>query len=317
MRKGLLAFAAGAAGIVGLELFNRSVTLDPDELEEQLPVTPTMWQWRLGKVAVYEHGNPANPPVLLVHGHNAAASAHEMREPFARLVHDYHVFALDLLGYGLSDRPDVDYDPDLYISLITDLLREVVQQSTTVIASSVSASHVIEAAAQNPEWVSQLVLICPTGLRRLTSQSRGGKAVEATIRAPIVGQALFYGIASRISIRAFLSAQAYYDKSKVTGDLVEDNYRTAHVPGARYAPAAFVSGRVYHDASDAWTRLEQPVLIIWGREAAITPAGDAAAFLATNPRAELVEISPAGILPHDEQPEQFVRAVREWINRNE
>jgi pimeloyl-ACP methyl ester carboxylesterase len=315
MRRGLLALAAGAAGMAGLELFNRSVTLDPGELEEQLPVTPVMWQWRLGKVAVYEHGSPANPPVLLVHGHNAAASANEMREPFARLAHDYHVFAADLLGYGLSDRPDVDYDPDLYISLITDLLREVVQRPATVIASSVSASHAIEVAAQSPEWVSRLVLICPTGVRRLTSQSTAGKAVGTVLRTPIVGQALFYAIASKVSIRAFLTAQAYYDKSRVADTLVEDNYRTAHAPGAQYAPAAFVSGRVYHDARDAWTRLEQPVLLVWGREAAITPVGDAAAFLATNPRAELVEISPAGIIPHDEQPEQFVRAVTGWMRK--
>jgi len=99
----------------------------------------------------------------------------------------------------------------------------------------------------------------------------------------------------------------------VTDALVEDNYRTAHVPGARYAPTAFVSGRLNHDAMDAWTRLGQPILIMWGREASITPVGDAAAFLATNPRSELREISPASLLPHDEQPEQFVRAVMEWL----
>src|SRR4051812_20643508 len=262
MHKGLLALAAGTAGVAGVELFNRSVTLDPAELEEQLPVTPTMWQWRLGKVALYEKGSAADPAVLLLHGHNAAASAYEMREPFMRLAGKYHVFAPDLLGYGLSDRPAVEYDDQLYISLITDMLREVVQRPAIVIASSLSAAYAIEVAAANLEWVTRLVLVCPTGVRRLTEQSAGGKAIETLLRAPLVGQALFYGIASRISIKTFLASQTYYDKSKVTDALVEDYYRTAHLPGAKYAPAAFVSGRLYHDAREAWTRLEQPVLLV-------------------------------------------------------
>jgi pimeloyl-ACP methyl ester carboxylesterase len=57
------------------------------------------------------------------------------------------------------------------------------------------------------------------------------------------------------------------------------------------------------------------VLLVWGREAKITPLADAPAFLATNPGAELQEISPAGILPHDEQPEQFANLVGAWLER--
>ena len=76
-----------AAGLVvaGLEIYNRSVVLPYDALEPQLPAMPTMWQWRFGNVAVYEAGDLANPPLLMLHGHNAAASAAEMSQPFERL----------------------------------------------------------------------------------------------------------------------------------------------------------------------------------------------------------------------------------------
>ena len=82
-----------------------------------------------------------------------------------------------------------------------------------------------------------------------------------------------------------------------------------------HAPAAFVSGKLYHDASEAWRTLQQGILLVWGREAAITPISDAAAFLALNPRAQLAEVSPAGILPHDEQPQQFANTVLNWLDR--
>src|SRR5438067_13803519 len=97
--KGLL--AVGAA-IAGLEAYNRAAIIPRAELEPQLPVTPTTWQWRFGDVAVYEAGEASAPPLLLLHGHNAAASAAEMREPFGRFAHRFHDYAADLPGCGLA-----------------------------------------------------------------------------------------------------------------------------------------------------------------------------------------------------------------------
>ena len=313
--KALLGLGAGvgvALAAAGLA-FNRSVTLGTDEVEPTLPFEPTYWKWRYGKVAVYEAGDPSNPPVLLLHGHNAAASAFEMRYPFSLLSGRYHVYAPDLLGYGLSDRPGIEYTPHLYMELIEDVLREVVQRPTTVLASSLSAAHAIEVAFRLPEWITSLVLFCPTGLRRLTVQTAQGKAIEALFRTPLLGEALFNGLASRASLRYYLEKQSYFDPNRVTPELVHSYYNTAHGMGARYAPAAFVGGRLYWDASDAWTRLEQPVLIVWGREATFAPSSDAAVFVATNPAAEVQEINNAGILPHDEQPEQVANIVMEWL----
>jgi pimeloyl-ACP methyl ester carboxylesterase len=310
--KGLLAIGAAVAGV---EAYNRAVELPYMELEPQLPVAPSMWQWRFGRVAVYQAGDPANPPLLLLHGHNAAASAAEMREPFARLADRFHVYAPDLLGYGLSDRPDIEYTPQLYIELIEDILREVVQRPAAVLASSLTCAYAIEAALANPEWISALVLVCPTGVRRLTEPGAAGAYAGAALRLPVLGQALFNGLASRPSIRYFLRAEVYHDASLVSRSLVERYYRTAHAPGARYAPAAFVSGKLYWDASEAWSRLEQRALLVWGKEATVTPATDAATFLATNPGAEVEEIGAAAILPHDEQPEQFANIVGAWLQR--
>ena len=314
--KNLLAgLSAGAATMAGMELYNRGVTLPYGELEPQLPVEPQIWSWRYGDVAIYEAGDPSNPPLLLLHGHNASASAYEMREPFARLSERYHVYAPDLLGYGLSDRPNIEYTPQLYIEFIEEILREVVQRPATVIASSLTSAHAIEAAQINPEWITALVLICPTGLKSLLRQSASGSAIETLLKLPILGQAFYNGIASRLSIRYFLEAQTYFDATKVTDNMVEDYYRRSHAPGAKYAPTGFVSGKLYWDASEAWSRLEQPVLIVWGSEAKFTPVTDAATFLATNPAAELEEISASGILPHDEQPEQFATVVEDWLGR--
>jgi pimeloyl-ACP methyl ester carboxylesterase len=310
-----LAGAAGLAGVAGLAAFNQAVHIRPGELEEQLPARPTMWKWRFGEVAVYENGDHSNPPLLLLHGQNAAASAAEWRHPFHLLADRYHVYAPDLLGYGLSSRPDIPYTPELYIELIEEILREVVQAPAVVVASSLTSAYAIEVASANPEWVTALVLVCPTGIKRLTEQSVSGEVTERVFALPVIGEGIFHGIASRPSIRYFLQEQSYYDRDLVTDELVDRYYRTAHVRGAWHAPAAFVSGKLYHDASDAWRALQQGILLVWGREATFTPISDAAAFLALNPRAELAEVSHASVLPHDEQPQQFANVVLGWLDR--
>jgi pimeloyl-ACP methyl ester carboxylesterase len=130
-----------------------------------------------------------------------------------------------------------------------------------------------------------------------------------------VGETLFHGLASRVGIRGFLRNQTYADPACVDDDLVEMNYLSAHQPGARYAPASFVGGALGHDVHDAWPRVGQPALLVWGADAQITPVGDAAGFLALNPGTELETIQAAGLVPHDEQPEEFARIVLDWLER--
>jgi pimeloyl-ACP methyl ester carboxylesterase len=254
--------------------------------------------------------------LVLIHGHNAAASAYEFRRQFHALAEHYHVVAPDLLGYGLSERPPIDYNAGMYIELIRDLLREVVRAPAIVVASSLSGAHAIQVAADDPEWITHLVLIGPTGLTHLTNPSGPGLVVTSVLRSPVLGETLFHALASRAGIRGFLQRQTYADPAAVDDDLVEMNYQTAHQPGARYAPAAFVGGALAHDVHDAWPRVGQPVLLVWGADASITPVGDAATFLALNPGAELETIARSGLVPHDEQAAEFTRIVLAWLDRS-
>jgi pimeloyl-ACP methyl ester carboxylesterase len=308
----VVAVAGTTAALAGL---NRLIDLQAGPLPEQLPADPQEYESRFGRVMYYTAGDDAAPPLLLIHGHNAAASAYEFRNQFTRLAADYHVFAPDLIGYGLSDRPPIEYTAETYIELIRDLLREVVRTPALVVASSLSGAHAIQVAADDPEWITHLVLIGPTGLSRQTGPDGVGRAVTALLRTPVVGETLFHGLASRAGIRGFLRNQTYADPACVDDDLVEMNYLSAHQPGARYAPASFVGGALGHDVHDAWPRVGQPALLVWGADAQITPVGDAAGFLALNPGTELETIQAAGLVPHDEQPEEFARIVLDWLER--
>ena len=111
--------------------------------------------------------------------------------------------------------------------------------------------------------------------------------------------------------------QTYFDPSFVDDAMVAHYSTVAHQYGAQNAPPAFISGLLNHSVADAFPKLtQQPLRIIWGREARMTPLSDAEAFLAANARAELTVFDKSGLLPHDEQAQGFNRLVVEQLTAN-
>lgn len=275
-----------------------------------LPVEPAFFTWRGHQVATYTAG--AGDPLLLVHSINAAASAFEMRGPFLGLQDRFEVHALDLLGYGRSDRPARRYIATDYISIIEQNLTAI-GRPTSLIASSLGAAYAIAAAARRPELVRSLVLVCPTGISQL-AQPPGPIAMAAynLLRGPI-GRLLFQALTSRIGTRYFLKQQAYAQSASITDAVVDAFYRTSHQPGALYAPICFLTGLLNCDIAADFTRLNLPILLVWGRQAGTTPLSKSKEFLARNRCARLAVIDNASLMAQDEHPEQFNALVRDFV----
>jgi pimeloyl-ACP methyl ester carboxylesterase len=99
----------------------------------------------------------------------------------------------------------------------------------------------------------------------------------------------------------------------VTGELVEDYYRTSHRAGTRHFPAAFVSGKLNLGVADLWPRVPHRTLICWGLEAKTAPASEAQRFVQYNPRSEPRIFKDSALLPHDERAETFNEEVKTFL----
>ena len=259
--------------------------------------------WRGHRVAYTRLGQGS--PVILVHGVHAAASSHEWRRVAAELATRHTVYALDLLGFGRSDRPAIRYGATLYLSLVGDFVARVVGAPCTLIASSLSGAHAIALAARDPGRFPAVIAICPTGVARLQRRSNaGGDVARLVVDAPVFGTAMFNGMVTRKSIRLALE-RLYADNDCVTDHLVERYYQAAHQPGARHAPAAFLASQLNVDIRSSLRRLVQPMLLVWGQQAVEAPVDDVLAFRALKPDLQLAMLEPAGDLPHDERPAEF------------
>jgi pimeloyl-ACP methyl ester carboxylesterase len=309
-RKALV--VAGALG--GLAALNGRLEKSGGDLSNRLGGELRYYRWRGGDLAYAVAGE--GEPLLLVHGIYAGASLFEFRRNFGELSRSFRVYALDLLGCGLSERPRRRYGPGDVTSQVEDFAREEIGGPAHLVASSLSGGLAIPALVRSPRLFKKVVLICPTGYRSLGRPSGYlGEAIYGLFLAPVVGDVLYHGIVSRRGIRYYLANMAYHDSSLVTADLVEAYYRTSHQRGARYLPAAFVSGKLNLGVADYWPRVPHRTLVCWGREARTTPVSEVEEFVRRNPRSEPRVFKDAALLPHDERAETFNTEVRAFLTR--
>ncbi len=301
---------AGAAG--ALVLVNRRLRRSGGLPENDLGGEARRYGWKGGDLAYSVAGE--GEPLLLVHGVYAGASSFEFRKNFEELSRSFRVYALDLLGCGGSDRPRRRYEPEDVTAQIEDFVREEIGAPAHLIASSLSATLAMPAAVRNPHLFKRLVLICPTGYGTLDRASGLlGGGIQALFLAPIIGDTLYHAIVSKRGIRYYLQRIAYHDPSFVTDELIESYHRAAHAPGAKYFPAAFVSGKLNLGAAEFWPRVPQRAMICWGKEATITPVYQAGVFVQRNPRSEPRVFRDTALLPHDERARDFNREARNFL----
>jgi pimeloyl-ACP methyl ester carboxylesterase len=301
------ALAGVGLGLGATALANRALRRDPGELEPPLGQDLRTYGWRGFDVAYTEAGDPDDPDLLLLHGVNAAGSSHEFRHVVDALAEEYHVLAPDLPGFGHSDRPPLLYSGALYVTFVTDFARDLTDEAA-VVASSLSGAYVAR-AAESVDFRS-LVLVCPTG-----STVPGRRTwLRSLLRSPVLGEGLFNLLTSKPSIRYFLVDHGFAEEAHVTDEWVEYDWRTSHQPGARYAPASFVSGflDIDIDLGAALASVDEPVTMIWGGEAGLPPV-ERGREMAEAAGARLFVVEGADLLPHAEFPADFLEAVGEAL----
>ncbi len=271
------------------------------------------YRWRGGKLAYSVAGE--GEPVLLVHGVYAGASSLEFRNNFEELSKSFRVYALDLLGCGLSEKPARRYGPEDVASQIEDFVKAEIGGSAHLVSSSLSAALAVPAAVRSPRLFKNLVLICPTGNGTLDRPSGLlGDAILGLFRVPILGDTLYHAIVSRAGIRYYLQRMAYHEPKLVTEGVIQDHYAAGHGPGAKHFPAAFVAGKLNLGVADLWPRAPQKSLICWGQEAETVPLSDLNNFAQDNPRSEPRVFRDAALLPHAERAEAFNEEVRAFLS---
>ena len=306
---------AGGAGVAALAAVNAAIqrsASDPDD--SALGGSPNFFPWKHGRILFKEAGaQHSGRPVVFIHGVGAGVSSFMWRKNFDALSEHFHVYALDLLGFGFSDKPaGVSYSAELYIELISDFIREVPGEGANVVASSLGASYAVRVADEHPELINSLILNAPAGYDTLSARpGMTGAAFYGLLQSPVLGTSFYNVMASERSIRDYARRTLFYDYRRVTDRLVTHLYSTSHQAGAQYAIAAFLSGYLNVDIATAFSRLSQPVKLVWGKQDHTNPIAKARSLMQLNPQARLEVFDFCRMMPEQEHPEVFNSLVLE------
>jgi len=266
-----------------------------------------------GRLSAYVDGQ--GPPLLLVHSVNAAASAAEVRPLFMHYRATRTVFAIDLPGYGFSDRSDRAYTP----RLMTDALHAMVAQvgrrcgagQVDALALSLACEFLARAAAEAPAAFARLALVSPTGFsggtprRGPPGSTRAMPWLLRALRGPGWGGAVFRGLTRPAVVRYFL--RRTWGAQDIDEALWHYDVLTAQQPGAEHAPLHFLSGGLF--SADIHTVYEQLALPVWMSHGVRGDFTDYRGQALVQDRVNWrFSVFPTGALPHFEVPEAFCAA---------
>jgi len=259
-------------------------------------------------------------PLLLIHSINAAASAHEVKPLYDFYRQRRPTYAIDLPGYGYSERSNRRYLPrtmvDALHAVINDIRSENAGRPVDALAVSLSCEFLGRAAIERPATIGSLALVSPTGLRRNTPHSappethRGSRVAYRILTLPLFGKALFRLLTTAPSVRYFL--RRTWGRKRIDEEMWKNSVRTTRHPGARYAPFHFLSGYLFSaDILDVYAAIEQPLWLSHGVRGDFTDYSKTELF--SNRPNWRVQVFETGALPYFEVPEAFVTAYEEFF----
>jgi len=256
-------------------------------------------------------------PIVLLHSVNACASAYEMRPLFEHYRALRPTYALDLPGFGLSQRDDRPYTIDCYVDAVRALLAWVKESDgeADVIALSLSGEFVAHIAAKQENLVHSLALLSPTGFDRASHQHPTLELpLKALRRQPLTSRFVFDAIASHASISFFLHRTFV---GKPDPGLEAYAYATSHQPQAQYAPLDFLAGDLFTDdvRKEIYARVSTPSLVVYDMDPFVQ--FDALPdFTACHPNWQAVRIAPSRGMPQFEQLPTLTRTLDAfWSHR--
>lgn len=224
---------------------------------------------RFGRIATYAAGPDDGTPLLLVHSINAAANAYEVKPLFEHYARTRPVYALDLPGFGLSERRDRIYTPrlmtDALVAFVEEIRRKHGAFPIDAVGLSLSSEFLARAASEHPTFFRSLGLVAPTGFyvkREVEGPSGttwGKPAVRDIVSFPVWGRALFDALTSRASMRFFL--EKTWGSKDIDLGLYDYDYAAAHQPGAEHAPFSFIAGFLF--SADILTLYKGLTLPVW------------------------------------------------------
>lgn len=283
------------------------------------------WIWR-GWQTRYTYIRPSQnhhntTPLILLHGFGASIG--HWRHNLEVLGEHHTVYAIDMLGFGASEKAAANYSIELWVEQVYDFWKTFIRQPAILIGNSNGSLISMAAAAAHPDMVMGMVMMSlpdpsleqeaiPPVLRPLVT------AIKNVVASPLILKPVFNFVRRPGVLRRWASI-AYANPEAITDELIEILAGPPQDRGSARAFSALFKAAIGINFSPSvktvLPTLTIPMLLIWGQKDRFVPPALANQFAQYNEKLEVLNLEDVGHCPHDECPELVNQAILDWIER--
>jgi pimeloyl-ACP methyl ester carboxylesterase len=297
-----------------------------------------MWRgWRIHYCYLRPRSPSSSPPLLFVHGFGAALG--HWRNNLQVLSESHPVYALDLLGFGRSQKAGANYNPAFFAELLADFCDTFLQRPAILVGNSLGSVISLLTAHRYGDRVKGLVLINLPDTSLLSRSSLPSpQSIETHSRKafPSFGDwiryPLIFLLTSPLVINPLLAIvrspailfnalrNAYADPRWVDEELKALIQEPTQDPLAPLTLRCLTRGMGQvapeDQARSTLPQMQIPILLIWGKQDRLVPPPLARRCATLNPRIQVVELDQAGHCPQDECSDRVNALILQWLMEN-
>ncbi len=254
---------------------------------------------KVGGIAVryVDTGGSKNATLLL---HGLGGSIESWVNNIKEMSQFMRVIAIDLPGFGMSDKPKMSYTIKFYQEFVIQFLKSLQISRVSIVGSSLGGHVAAEIAISRPDVVDRLVLISPPGA--LPSSFKGTPALKKYVR-----------VLDAKTVRQVKQALFAIDNKPVDDDYARLVYQKLSMPGAKDAFLSALKGSAQAPRlTGRLNRIKAPTLLLWGKEDAMIPVKFAEPFVKMK-NCRIILIENCGHRPHAERPELFNKTIVDFL----
>ena len=283
------------------------------------------YEWKGCKVRYSASGVEGAEPILLIHGFGA--SFRHYRKLIPELSKRYKVYAIDLLGFGSSDKPLLDYKMEIWEEQIGHFLGQVLcpGQQVHLVGNSIGSLASLMVSSSYPDKVKSVTLLnCAGGLNnkavaddwRIRIAMPVFLLIDFLLKQPSIARYLFDTVRKKENLRNILLPIYPSNPAAVDEELIEILHRPSVDSNAIDVFVSTITGPPGPKPMDLVDKVKCPILVVWGEKDSLTPIdGPVGRYFKGLPSlrkgslSRFVTLPRVGHCPMDEAPEQVMEAL--------
>ena len=308
-----IAFAGGIAVGVGVKMLTRARTVNWDDIHELVPHSDHSRFITVegARLHYQEFGDPTRPTLLLIHGYTASLFVWHKVAPMLADA-GFHVIAVDLVGFGYSDKPRwFDYSIQSQARIVSRFMNRLGIGRATLVGSSYGGAVSMTICLDYPEFVEKLVLVDAVINDEVLSHP-----ILRLAAIPGIGEVItpFLVDSKALMRHRMRGTLAKANHHLITKDRISNVLRPLSAADGHHSVLAtsrnWRANRLQEDAN----LINQPTLIIWGEDDSVIGIHNGYKLHKSILHSRFVVLKNCGHVPAEETPELFADLVNEFCH---